>query len=90
MMISEIAEFVGCDHRTVWSVVRNEDGDNLEEDKRYLSCEMGDIVDVDAIKHIRPFIKREPMDDDDSAFLRSDYATDDEEYDSEAEVEDLC
>lgn len=89
MMISEIAEFVGCDHRTVWSVIRNEDEDDLTEDRRYLNCEMGDIVDVDALGEIKPFIKNEVVDDD-SMLLQSNYATGDGEYDSEAEIEDQC
>ena len=61
MMISEIAEFVGVDdHRTVWSVVRNEDKDDLAEDKLYLNGEVGDIINIDALGPIRPVVvKRE-------------------------------
>ena len=88
MMISEIAEFVSCDHRTVWAVVRNEGDDDLGEDQRYLDCEVGDIVNVEALGEMKPFVKKEPVEDD-SALLKA-RAVNEEEYDSEAEVEDQC
>ena len=63
MMISEIAEFVSCDHRTVWAVVRNEGDDDLGEDQRYLDCEVGDIVNVEALGEMKPFVKKEPVEE---------------------------
>lgn len=90
MMISEIAEFVNTEPRTVWSVVRNEDGDDLEEDKAYLNCEKGYIVDVDALGELPPFVKREE-DEEGQKLLRSRATVyGDNEYDSEDEIEHQC
>ncbi|THG99993.1 hypothetical protein EW026_g2456 [Hermanssonia centrifuga] len=48
-MISEIAEYAGCDARVVWYAIHNEDHDNLEEDQAYLDGKMGEVVDIAAL-----------------------------------------
>ncbi|GJE89484.1 hypothetical protein PsYK624_055850 [Phanerochaete sordida] len=85
MEVAEIAQWVGVDRDTVWSVVRNEDGDDLAEDQIYLDGKRGHIINVDALKNIRPFVKGEPMDDD--QWLRYGSSVSDDEYDSEEEIE---
>ena len=88
MMVSEIAEWVGVDRDTVWPVVRNEDGDDLDQDQSFLDGRQGTIINVDALKNIRPFVKGEPMDDD--GWLRYGGSISEDEYDSEEEIEMQC
>ena len=91
MMISEIAEFVGVyDHRTVWSVVKNEDGDDLEEDEMYLNGEVGDIINVDALGNIRPVIVKREEGDDGRILWPEQSVNGESSYDSEDEVESRC
>ncbi|EKM61586.1 uncharacterized protein PHACADRAFT_248274 [Phanerochaete carnosa HHB-10118-sp] len=83
MMVSEIAEWVGVDRDMVWSVVRNEDNDNLNEDRLYLDGREGEIINVDALKHIPLFVKSEPVDD----IQWPKGSVSEDEYDSEEEIE---
>jgi hypothetical protein len=92
MMISEIAEFVGIDnHRTVWSAIRNEDNDNLEEDGVYLNGDIGEIVNVDALGDIRPIvIKREDGVEERTQLWPEESAEHEASYSSEDEIESRC
>ena len=45
-MVSEIAEYAGCDASTVWYAIRNECHDDINEDQDYIDGRIGDVVDL--------------------------------------------
>ncbi|KAF7792553.1 hypothetical protein EIP86_003594 [Pleurotus ostreatoroseus] len=45
-MVSEIAEYAGCDASVVWYAIRNECHDDLNEDQDYIDGRIGDVVDL--------------------------------------------
>lgn len=60
-MVSEIAEYVGCDAAGVWFAVRNECDDNLSDDQAYVDGIKGDVINLETIDISDSEVRMEEM-----------------------------